>query len=149
MMKLTIWDYSAFDRAEIVAYKATLQIEMDRLQAHLDSTCGAHPTLVALKTEGFEEGEDEYGWHFADPPEISLLQKARGNKEWLLEITCRYEHDDDRGGQFEACGQFSIRDGQFGVHEELPFVSQGLAPADDVEACGKALAKYFETEGPG
>ena len=131
------------DRETVQKTVELLREYANNLEDFLLRTCGAHPTLVHLRQHGFPEPECGGGWYFAAEPEFSLGQQADGG--WTLSVECRYEHDDDRGGQFTQNGTFAVVDGQLvEVYDK-----EGLADANDLEACGAALQDFFWSEGAG
>ena len=129
------------DRETVEQLVKQLRQFADNLDDFLLRTCGAHPALVYL-SRGFVEPECSGGWHFVEDPRITL---GKAGDEWELYVECRYEHDDDRGGQFTQSGSFRVVDGRL----VESYDKEDLADANDLEACGEALRDYFDSEGPG
>ena len=135
-------DLVGVTREEASAYLVTLEKETAKVKEWLDRNSGAHPTLVALKLEGFPEPKCDGGYHFAEEPSLKLCQGRDGT--WALTVVVRYEHDDDRGGQFERHDYLVVDNGKLYSGWSG---KQELADADDLEACKAALTKRFWTDG--
>jgi hypothetical protein len=117
-----------------------LQKTLETLKDYLVRTCGAHPVLVQLKQSGFPLPECGGGYDFCEEPTFKLSQNYEN--EWVLNVTARYEHHDDRGGQFEKSESYTVKDGQF-----CDWCGTALANADDWEAVEKHLENEFYTDG--
>lgn len=129
------------DRETVKLLVEQLRQFADNLEDWLFRTCGAHPTLVYFHQHGFAHPECGGGWHLCAEPEFSLSRQT--HERWVLNVECRYDHDDDRGGQFTQNGTFAVVDGQLvEVYDK-----ENLADANDLEACGEALQNFFWTDG--
>lgn len=137
-------------REQVEDVLETCELYVRELKDNLLRTCGAPGVLVHLKRNGFFEPDCEGGYSFAEEPSVSLGQPVFGGTDgfsspgdggWLLEVSVRYEHHDDRGGQFEHCGDFYVKDGRFYCED------RDLADANDFEACSAAVSEEFWTDG--
>lgn len=129
-------------REEVQAAVELLEVYAENLRTYLHRTCGAHPLLVDLRLNSFELPECDGGYSFCSgTPEFGL---SESDGEWTLSVEARYEHDDDRGGQFEKHGYFTVKDGRFCEGYKG---NNDLCDANDRGAVEKQLQDWFFTDG--
>lgn len=113
-----------------------------RLRNFKMKTCGAHPTLVVLATNGIEWPNCDGGYQVVDAPKCSL--HFNDSDGWCLNVVVRYAHSDAPDHEHTRDDDFIIKDGKL---VETGRWGEELADINDLQACEQALRKHFHYDG--